>query len=233
MSGVNKVTDDLWGGDGELIPARSIHWGMTFRPHSQEVIARAKPRLNVMKALPSTTFGHQKEAQTALYKQFIRPVLEYASPAWCPDLAPSHMSALQRTQNAALRVATGFTRSSPIPHLSCRIVCATSKGAHRHEGCPILCRGHKPRPPLLPSPQPQDYQQTPSRHSSVELHNPLLLHPPNSVRPQQQRLDTPAKCVQIFRICSTELSSGRVSPPPKPRGRKFSYPGLTGFTSPD
>ena len=91
--------------------------GMTFGPHSREVIARAKPRLNVMKALSSTTFGHQKEAQTALYKQFIRPVLEYASPAWCPDLAPSHMSALQRTQNAALRVATGCTRSSPIPHL--------------------------------------------------------------------------------------------------------------------
>ena len=185
--------------------------GMTFRPHSQEVIARAKPRLNVMKALSSTTFGHQKEAQTALYKQFIRPILEYASPAWCPDLAPSHMSALQRTQNAALRVATGCTRSSsPSPR---RIEGATSKGAHRHEGCAILCRGHKPRPPLLPSPQPQDYQQTPSQHSSVELHNPPLLHPPNPVRPQQQRLDTPAKCVQIFRICSTELSSGGVSPP--------------------
>ena len=95
----------------------TVDRGMSFRPHSQEVIARTRPRLSVMKALTSTTFGHQKEAQAALYKQFIRPVLEYASPAWCSELAPTHMAALQRTQNAALRIATGCVRSTPIPHI--------------------------------------------------------------------------------------------------------------------
>ena len=44
----------------------TVDRGVTFRPHSQEVIARAKPRLNVMKALTSTTFGHQKKEQPAL-----------------------------------------------------------------------------------------------------------------------------------------------------------------------
>ena len=95
----------------------TVDRGMTFRPHTRDVIARAKPRLNVLKALTSTTFGHQNETQAVLYKQYIRPVLEYASPAWCPDLSLTHMLALQRTQSAALRIATGCVRSTPIPHL--------------------------------------------------------------------------------------------------------------------
>ena len=91
--------------------------GMTFRQHVQEINAKAKSRLNAMKALASTTFGHSKEALTALYKQFVRPVLEYASSSWTPDLARSHMEVLQRTQNAALRIATGCARSTPTAHL--------------------------------------------------------------------------------------------------------------------
>ena len=91
--------------------------GLTFRSHVSEINAKAKSRLNVMKALSSTAFGHSKESLTALYKQFVRPVLSYGSTAWAPDLAPSHMEVLQRTQNAALRIATGCVRSTPIAHL--------------------------------------------------------------------------------------------------------------------
>ena len=57
--------------------------------------------------------------------------------------------------------------------------------------------------------------------------------PPNPFRSQQQRLDTPAKCVQVSWVSSTELTSGGVSPSNQPRRRSFSYPGLTRFTSPD
>jgi len=74
-------------------------------------------RLNVIKALSSTSFGHSKESQTVLYKQFILPVLSYASPAWAPDLARSHMEVMQRIQNAALRIATCCVRSIPTAHL--------------------------------------------------------------------------------------------------------------------
>ena len=41
----------------------------------------------------------------------------YASMAWSPDLAGTHVEALQRVQNSALRVATGCTKSTPVPHL--------------------------------------------------------------------------------------------------------------------
>jgi len=70
-----------------------------------------------MKALSFTAFDHSKESQTALYKQFVRLVLTYAIPAWAPDLARSHMEVMQRTQNAALRIATGCVRSTTIAHL--------------------------------------------------------------------------------------------------------------------
>ena len=91
--------------------------GMTFRQHALEVNARARSRLNTLKALSSTEFGHSKESQVALYRQFVRPVLEYACPAWTPDLAQTHLEMLQRTQNAALRIATGCVRSTPTAHL--------------------------------------------------------------------------------------------------------------------
>jgi len=91
--------------------------GCTFRQHLSDVNARARGKLNVMKALSPTVFGHSKESQTALYKQFVRPVLTYASPAWATDLARSHMKVIQWTQNAALRIATGCVRSTPMIHL--------------------------------------------------------------------------------------------------------------------
>ena len=91
--------------------------GLTFRPHIGEVNGRAKSRLNVMKALSSSTFGHSKESLTALYKQFVRPVMSYASMAWSSDLAQTHMGTLQKTQNEALRIATGCVRSTPVAHL--------------------------------------------------------------------------------------------------------------------
>ena len=110
---------------GQTIPVNNdknmlsvtIDRGWTFRQHTQDINAKAKSRLNVMKALSATSFGHSKESLTALYKQFVRPVLTYASSVWQPDLAQSHMQVLQRTQNSALRIATGCTRSTPTAHL--------------------------------------------------------------------------------------------------------------------
>ena len=59
-----------------------------------------------------------------MYKQFVRPVLGYATPAWTSDLAPTHLKKLQRTQNAALRIATGCVQSTPTLHLhdECKVL---------------------------------------------------------------------------------------------------------------
>ena len=73
------------------------------------------------KALSATSFGHSKESLTALYKPLVRTVLAYASSVWQPDLAQSHMLVLQRTQNSALRIATGCIRSTTTAHLHAEI----------------------------------------------------------------------------------------------------------------
>ena len=109
---------------GQTIPVNDknilgviIDRGWIFRQHTQDINGKAKSRLSVMKALSATSIGHSKEFLTALYKQFVRPVLSYASSVWQPDLAQSHMQVLQRTQNSALRITTDCTRSIPTAYL--------------------------------------------------------------------------------------------------------------------
>ena len=55
--------------------------GLTFKDHTQDTKRRCNPRLNALRALTGTDFGQQKETNTLLYKQYIRPVMSYASPA--------------------------------------------------------------------------------------------------------------------------------------------------------
>ena len=90
---------------------------MKFTTHINNINAKAKARLNVLRALTNTTFGQSKEDITLVYKQYIRPILTYAHPSWQPDTAATHIGKLQVTQNTALRIATGCTQTTPIPHL--------------------------------------------------------------------------------------------------------------------
>ena len=50
-------------------------------------------------------------------KQFIRSKIEYCSTSWAARLADAHYESLQRTQNTALRIATGCTSKTSIDHL--------------------------------------------------------------------------------------------------------------------
>ena len=72
--------------------------GMTFAQHVQNVNTKAKTRLNVLRALTNTSFGHSKEDIARVYKQYIRPILSYAHPSWQTDLANSHMERLQSSR---------------------------------------------------------------------------------------------------------------------------------------
>ena len=90
---------------------------LTFSKHVEGLCSRAAPRLNILKSLTGSTWGHQVETITTTYKLLVRSVLHYAAPVWFPNTAPSNINKLQRIQNSALRVATGCTKRTPIPHL--------------------------------------------------------------------------------------------------------------------
>ena len=49
--------------------------GMKFRQHTDNINTKAQQRLNVLRTLAYTTYGHSKEDITSLFKQFIRPIL--------------------------------------------------------------------------------------------------------------------------------------------------------------
>ena len=58
-----------------------ISWTFLQHTHDIHVCTRAKSRLNVIKALSSTAFGHLKDSLAALHKQFVSCIVSYAIPA--------------------------------------------------------------------------------------------------------------------------------------------------------
>ena len=86
---------------------------LSFKDHIHDIKQKCTHRLNT---LSGTDFGQQKETLTLIYKQYIHSVLEYASPAWAPNLAITHHNTLQTIQNA-LGIITGCTQTTPTNHL--------------------------------------------------------------------------------------------------------------------
>ena len=90
---------------------------MNFNQHIRNTETKAKGALKLVKAISGTTWGQQKETITNTYKQYIRPIIEYACPTWSPVVSTTNMEKLQKVQNAALRCATGHTKDTGIHHL--------------------------------------------------------------------------------------------------------------------
>ena len=90
---------------------------LSFKQHIESTCKTVNKKTNTLKALAATDFGCHKETLHTLYKQYIRPTLSYASPAWASNLAHTHLNSLQTQQNKALRLITGCTNSTPIDHL--------------------------------------------------------------------------------------------------------------------
>ena len=90
---------------------------LSFAPHVNNIITKCRPRLNALRSLTSTTFGQHKETLITVYKQYIRSIINYASPAWHPALSKTQLNKLQTIQNTALRIILGSTQTTPIEHL--------------------------------------------------------------------------------------------------------------------
>ncbi|XP_076062668.1 uncharacterized protein LOC143037903 isoform X1 [Oratosquilla oratoria] len=90
---------------------------MSFKQHITNIKNKCTPRLIALKSITGTTFGQNKETNTTIYKQCIRSVLNYASPAWAPNLSETHHNTLQIIQNKPLKTITGCTNTTPTDHL--------------------------------------------------------------------------------------------------------------------
>jgi hypothetical protein len=79
---------------------------LTWRPHIVQVRKKASQRLGVLGSLLKRRRGLSIRSGVLLYKQLIRPMMDYASPIWrCASR--SYLEQLQALQSKCLRIATG------------------------------------------------------------------------------------------------------------------------------
>ena len=90
---------------------------LTYAQHIQNTLKRAKPTLNILKALTTTHWGKTKETLINTYKTITRPILEYTNTVWSPIISDTNTQKLQTIQNTALRIATGCTQDTNTQHL--------------------------------------------------------------------------------------------------------------------
>ena len=89
----------------------------TFSAHASYTARKANSRLNVLRALSDSAFGHDKECLTLTYKSMIRPFFDYAAPVVFPNFSSTSIEKLQKVQNKCLRLITGCHFNSAIDHL--------------------------------------------------------------------------------------------------------------------
>ena len=88
---------------------------LTWKAHIEGVCRQGYQRVNILKALAGT-WGADREMLLNIYKAYVRPKLLYGITA-VASAAESRLEGLNRIQNAALRVALGARRTSPITAL--------------------------------------------------------------------------------------------------------------------
>lgn len=89
----------------------------SYATHTKTVAAKVNNRVNIMRALSGTDWGHQKELLMMTYKAIARPILDYAAPIWSHAISKTNQGKLQVAQNAALRIVTGCHSAAHSHHL--------------------------------------------------------------------------------------------------------------------
>ena len=79
--------------------------------------AKARKRLNILKALAGTSWGQSKETIIATYNALIETLFTFCAPIWYPNASPASIERLQAIQNEAMRIATGCHKMSAVSHL--------------------------------------------------------------------------------------------------------------------
>ena len=88
-----------------------------WRSNNIQTTLTQKLKTDWTSSAPTPTLLTDTPSTTTIYKQFIRPILTCAHTAWQPDTAKTHINKPQTTQNTALWITTGCTKSTPLPHL--------------------------------------------------------------------------------------------------------------------
>ena len=86
---------------------------LTWNKHYDELLREGLQRINIMRAISGTSWGAGRELLLSFYKAYIRSKLSYGAAATA-SACQTRQEILERIQNAAMRVALGARRTSPI-----------------------------------------------------------------------------------------------------------------------
>ena len=86
---------------------------LSFSKHADNTAFKMNKRCNALRALSGTDWGWHRRSLRAVYVALQRSVAEYASPAWTPWTAKSHITKVERAQLKAARIITKAVASSP------------------------------------------------------------------------------------------------------------------------
>ena len=89
---------------------------LTWKKHYEDLAREGQQRINIMRAISGTTWGANRELLLNFYRTYIRSKISYAAPATA-TACQSRKEILEKIQNAALRVALGARKTSPITSL--------------------------------------------------------------------------------------------------------------------
>jgi hypothetical protein len=79
---------------------------LTWSPHIHQVRKKAAQRIGMLSPLLNRKSDLSVRNRVLLYKQLIRPMMDYECPAW-RSAARTHVRRLQVLQSKCLRLATG------------------------------------------------------------------------------------------------------------------------------
>ena len=88
-----------------------------FSKRVSSLQAKFFPRLKALLCISASSWGPSKESLSFRYKDFLRPLLTYASPGWFSFLSITNITKLERLHRAASRTISRCLSSSPIPLL--------------------------------------------------------------------------------------------------------------------
>ena len=71
---------------------------LTWKPNLEEMEARGRRRLAIMRKLSGTTWGANSKILKTVFTGSVRPALEYASTSWC-TAAETNKAKLDKIQN--------------------------------------------------------------------------------------------------------------------------------------
>ena len=86
---------------------------LNLAEHCEQTSRKAARRISILKALSGTS---PKELY-GYFKVLLRPILDYASPAWSHSASKTSLNKLRTVLNSALRMITGCSKISAIEHL--------------------------------------------------------------------------------------------------------------------